>query len=195
MLPLACSKKSKAPLQSCGAVSRLALLTMLAIVSVVVFVSVPRLRSFALHENESDARYIAGLLAAQLAQRSPAELAASELRIQDLASTPLVARALSDGDYLEHGGLLRRHGFLFRVVQVEGAEGHPARPKGTVLAGQRPVFAIQAWPWRHGRTGSATLLATDNGLIFRHPNHAGTWNGPLESKPRLSSWQGWSLEP
>ena len=175
--------------------SALGLLTMFAIVSVVIFVSVPRLRSFALNENESDARFIASLLAKELGRLSGELPGDSTPRIEGLSLSPSVRQALSDGEFSEEGVLLRRHGFLFRVVRVDSAEGQPEYEAGTALAGERPVFAVQAWPWRHGRTGSAALLATEDGLLFRHQNRSAHWNGPLQVHENLDDWGGWRLLP
>jgi len=165
--------------------------SLLAVVSVLVFVSLPRLRGLARSENEADARAIVELLGRELVLRRPTPDSAAPT-VQALADTKVVTQALSDADFLADGRLLRRHGYLFTVVRLEG--GAPPLPPGVVLAGEplRPgaPLAVQAWPWAHGRTGTASLLGTSDGRLLRHANEHGRWAGSEEPGP-LTSWDGW----
>ncbi len=173
-----------------------------AIVSVLVLVSMPRLRVFARTENEADARDTARLLARELATHFEDADGTFELPlIESLSSRGPVAKSLSDADFLDDGALLRRHGYLFAVVPLETGTQAPATP-GTVLAAetrdaaaQLPRFAVRAWPWRVGRTGSAALLATAQGEVYRHPNATARFDGPLEPVRPVVSWDGWRRLP
>lgn len=177
-----------------GGMSLTGLLSLVAVVSVLVFISVPRLRGFAQNENEADARDTVRLLARQLGDRADGQ-PLSLPRIDLLAASDSVSRGLSDADYLSGGRLLRRHGYLFAVVALE-VDGPPPTLPGTVrAAGGRPRLAIRAWPWKHGLTGSAALLCTASGDVLRHANGPLTWNGPDAGFDALSSWDGWRPVP
>ena len=167
-------------------------ITIAAIVSVLVFVSLPRLRTMALHENELDARATALALARELPLHDEDSRAvpaiATLLRVNELS------RQLADSELLDGGRRLRRHGYVFEVVRL------PEEP--LVLAGfglarlamARPGPAarlgVLAWPWRHGRTGSAALLATREAL-WEHENVPVRWEGPAPAAGLLEDWRDW----
>jgi len=187
--------------------------SLLAVVSVLVFVSLPRLRSFARHENEVDARATVRLLADELAawweQHGGADgpwgaggfvgPGASDLlpTVADLVRSPAVEHALSDSDFARDGRILRRHGYVFTVVLLDGWPADAASAAGVVRAAGGPAIplGVQAWPWRYGHSGRAALLGTADGLVFRHPNTGARWNGvPSEAgtaEPAPWSWEGW----
>jgi len=136
----------------------------LGLIALVVFlVSLPRLRSFALKENETDAVRalrvlaedavahpealdsggIAGLLAASSGHR---------LRLEDVEILP--------------DARLRRHGYLF-------ASAEPAPGRRILLA----------WPWEHGRTGFAVFAADSSGALRGLSNADGRFSGPGRPPP------------
>ena len=174
--------------------SFMGLVSLTAIVSVVVLVSLPRLRGFARHENVADARDTARLLARELGALGVAD-DAEPPAIRELSERAAVAKALSDTDFLADGRLLRRHGYLFAVVRVRAPTPPPVEPGAVFAAETGPVLAIRAWPWKVGRTGSAALLATTRGAVFRHPNADALWNGPIEPFAPLDTWDGWRRLP
>ncbi|MCC6408463.1 MAG: hypothetical protein IT453_14970 [Planctomycetes bacterium] len=141
-------------------------LTLVAISAVVVMISLPRLREFALRENENDARVLLGRLASTLevhAAERPAHVA-------DLvAAGDGLAQWMTDAEYLEDGKLLRRHGYLFDVVQ-----------------GPDERLAVRAWPWHAGRTGSRVFVDLVGAAPLVHPNDAARWSG-LAGAPELAT--------
>lgn len=174
--------RARAGLSGPGAVS------IAAVVTVLVFVSLPRLSGLARHENESEARATATYLARSLAARSAQPGGAAS--IADLVGDDAFARDLADSELLEGGRLLRRHGYLFELVRL------PAESPGTALDPAAPAVepaprAIRAWPWRHGSTGGAALLATANGALYLHPNTPPLWEGPRPRQAWLADWDGW----
>lgn len=187
--------------------------SLLAVVSVLVFVSLPRLRSFAQHENEVDARATVRLLAEQLEvwwqEHGGADgpwgaggfvgPGASALlpTVADLMRSPEVEHALSDSDFARDGRVLRRHGYVFTVVLLDERPVDAEPASGVVRAAGGPAIplGVQAWPWRFGHSGRASLLGTADGLVFRHPNTGARWNGlpnePAGADPAPWSWEGW----
>jgi len=157
--------------------------SLVAIATVVLLVSLPRLRDFALRENESDAQRLVsrlGLLDARDAQgargtQGPASPARS---IRELVeSQPALARQLDDAEFLEGGTLLRRHGYLFDLALDS--------------TGVSSARALRGWPWAHGRTGfTAFAWLPDRGMTA-HANPAGLWSGPLRP-PDLEEIAQWS---
>ncbi|MBI5431939.1 MAG: hypothetical protein HZA52_03805 [Planctomycetes bacterium] len=141
-------------------------LTLVAIAAVVVVISLPRLREFALRENENDARVLLGRLASTLevhAAERPAQVA-------DLvAAGDGLAQWMTDAEYLDDGRLLRRHGYLFDVVRGPGE-----------------CLAVRAWPWRAGRTGSRVFVDFVGAAPLVHPNAGARWSGPTGA-PELAT--------
>jgi hypothetical protein len=146
--------------------------TLVAVGLVVLLVSLPRLRDFALRENEGDARALV-LRLAQLAERD----ASGGLNVEQIVSTdPTLARQLDDVEFLEQGRLLRRHGYLFEVLAGEESERACAR--------------VRAWPWKHRRTGYAAFAWTREHALVGDSNSGGTWSG-LGAPPTVdrASWR------
>jgi hypothetical protein len=156
--------------------------TLAAIASVLVLVSLPRLRGFALHENEQDALETTRLLARAVADArsngAGAAGAARDVAIGAIAGAPPLARQLRDAEVLADGQLLRRHGYLFEVV----------------APGEGAGLAVRAWPWRHGRTGRIALVGRGDGEVLANSNADGRWSGPLAPPTPPSSGplaEGW----
>jgi hypothetical protein len=135
-------------------------LTLGLVVLVVVLVSLPRLRGFALRENEQDAARLIARLGEQAQRRPLDDLAAL------LASRGALRRDLEDAELVADGRLLRRHGYLF------------ALDRGLLGAAQ-----LRAWPWKHGQTGSAAFLWSAERGLWIHSNRAGRFSGPAAAPP------------
>jgi hypothetical protein len=136
---------------------------------VVVLVSLPLLRRFALHENETDAIRALRALGEEMVARPPAgsppELAAL------VASSP-GRRMLSEDLEVLADGRLRRHGYMF--AWVGGDDGERAPGAGG---------AIVAWPWEHGRTGLAAFAIEPGGPVLGLANADGRYSGPRRRPP------------
>jgi hypothetical protein len=130
---------------------------------VVVLVSLPRLRRFALRENEIDAiravRTLAEEALANAETGAPGNLAAL------FAATTGRRARLEDVEALPDGRL-RRHGYVFDWI--EGEEGGSA---------------IVAWPWEHGRTGLAVFASEPGGPLLGLSNADGRYSGPQHPPP------------
>jgi hypothetical protein len=122
---------------------------------VVVLVSLPRLRRFALRENETDAAHMLRVLW-------------NEAETQGVTLHPGVLGALfgpgtglqnrSEDVELLDDGRLRRHGYLFETSH------------GRTFIG--------AWPWEHGRTGLGAFSISSERGVLGHENQDGTFSGP-----------------
>lgn len=143
---------------------------LVAIGIVVLLVSLPRLREFALRENEEDAR----ALVQRLAGLATREVQAAEKPSIEalLASDPSAKRQLDDVEYLDGGQRLRRHGYLFEV-------GHAA--DGTY---------VRAWPWEWRKTGTSAYAWTAGKELVAHPNAEGRWSGP-DAPPQVAGDSQW----
>jgi hypothetical protein len=128
---------------------------------VLVLVTIPLLRSLALHENERDALRALDLLAPAVLSPGASERPFPEL----LGADGELARRLPDTRLLDGGRVLFHHGYLFEVVA------------GT--AGERQ---LRAWPLRHGETGLGVFWSPRPGEVLGHPNRGALWSG-LESAP------------
>jgi len=186
-------------------VTPIGILAVAAVVAVLVSVSLPRLRGFARHENEADAAATVQVLARELGMLAQQGHVPT---IGELTRSEPVAHVLSDAELLEQGTLLRRHGYLFAVVEIEVAVRDQAPPPvpldsssiaGVVHAAGAPPapppnsgVAIRAWPWRCDRTGCAAFTGTVEGRLWQHANDAEHWNGPLAAARTHRSWTGWS---
>ena len=164
------------PARRAGAarISAAGVASLAAILAVLVFVSLPRLRSLAQQENEADAHgtleLFRGALPVLAAERPTTALPPS---IEELAESDTIAHGLSDGEFLDHGRVLRRHGYLFRVVD------------GGVLA----------WPWKHAATGRSAFLLTPAGQILQHANVPRLWDGPDVATTQVVDVAGWAPLP
>jgi len=130
---------------------------------VVVLVSLPKLRHFALHENESDAIRAVRMLGDDALDHE--ELFASGRLAALVDAVPGRRRHLEDLETLADGKL-RRHGYVFEWI--EGEDG------GT---------AIVAWPWEHGRTGVAVFAVVPGGPVFGLSNADGRYGGARRPPP------------
>jgi len=127
---------------------------LLAVGAVVLLVSLPRLREFALRENESDAQSLLQRLGEAWSQDAYAAESVRGL----LEATPSMEQRLEDVELLQEGRLLRRHGYLFELRRTDAG------------------VCAEAWPWEHGRTGLAAYRWTPEGLAAT-PNSEGGWSG------------------
>lgn len=168
-------------------------LTLVAIVSVVVLVSLPRLRGFAQLQNEQDAiaatRRIAALVA-DLAEEASLHAPGRIPTIAEVVERNELGPELVDLELLDGGRLMRRHGYLFRIEAGLSAPGPAAESYGgrTVLAGEpQPVAGVVAWPWRASSTGRAVFLGL-GADVFGHRNETCAWSGP--QAPPEGPWSG-----
>lgn len=185
--------KSRVGLSPAGTVS------LAAVVAVLVFVSLARLRPLMTHENEVDASQTVQLLAAQLdswrAERGNQSLVPS---LEELAAEATVRQALSDGLFEEDGRVLKRHGYLFTVVELPPLPAPQQPESGTVQAAEssppplQPQLGVRAWPWKHGSSGRLALVCTADGRVFRHANTPPLWSGAEAAAELSPDWTGWS---
>lgn len=139
--------------------------TLVAVVAVVVIISVPRLADFARRENERDVVRLLRSVQPMLAEAQSSE--PMPLGMQALvAHAPRFRRLFDDATYLEEGTLLKRHGYLFELVQYDETEAHPQR------------LGVRAWPWKHGQTGFAAFWVVSDGPVWGHLNSNSSWSGP-----------------
>lgn len=154
-------------------------LTVIAVLVVVVLVSIPRLRGFALRENELDAMRMLRALAAQPAPANGERLHAGQSKSSNggRALAALVAqdtglcRRLEDLEFLA-GGHLRRHGYLFDLSSEK-----PGEPM------------LRAWPWDHGTTGRGAFVWTPQRGLLGYANTDGRFSG-LDGAPSPSEVDG-----
>jgi hypothetical protein len=161
-------------------------LTLAAVALVVLLVSLPRLRDLALRENESDAAWLAGRLAALCVQDETLPLQAL------LERDPLLDRQVDDAEFLDGGRVLRRHGYLFEVLSVPpvggpGEQGAGEQGERAEAAGR----AVRAWPWEAGRTGRVALVWTPQSGLIGHLNGDGRWSGTRPPPPGAVGGEGW----
>lgn len=161
-------------------------LTLAAVGLVVLLVSLPRLRDLALRENEADAAWLVTRLADACGQSEAHEVQAL------IRGVPALDRQVDDAEFLEGGRLLRRHGYLFEVVQLEPLE----LEVGAGSTGSDPVAAhapraIRAWPWQAGRTGRMALVWTAASGVVGDPNPGGRWSGQAPPDPESAVAEAW----
>jgi hypothetical protein len=167
--------------------------SLVAVVAVLVVVSVPRLRRLALQENEADARTTSQLLARALneCKRRDAHLPA----MHELLHAPLLEGTLADAELLEHGTLLRRHGYLFEVTQLGPELALPDAVLAVLRGDGSPLAdlpAVRAWPWAYGDTGESAFLCTCTGASLKHANSPPKWEGLASAGAILDDPRGWS---
>ena len=144
--------------------------TLFAIGLVVLLVSLPRLRRFAIRENETDAIHALRILSSDALEHGEV-LSAGGLGAL-LAASPAHQNRLADVELLDDGRL-RRHGYLFDAV-----ESAPGR------------WTLRAWPWEHGRTGLGAFRARD-GALAGFANRGGRYSGPASPPPAEPPSEGW----
>lgn len=130
--------------------------TLTAILVVVLVVSLPRLHSHTLHQNERDAIQAARMLGKSVFAMESAP-ALAELLKEDRS----LEHRLEDVEVLEQGRVLRRHGYLFDITHT--ASG---------------ATALRAWPWNCGETGYGAFILRSDGELLGHPNKESRWSGP-----------------
>ena len=148
---------------------------LVAVGLVVLLVSLPRLREFALRENETDA----ASLVARLGRLCASSVRAAERGdVRDLIASDLtLERQLDDAEFLEDGALLRRHGYLFEILDRDSAGSAGAR--------------VRAWPWQCRKTGTAAFAWTDAQVLVGHSNSDGAFSG-LAARPVVTDQAaGW----
>jgi len=180
--------------RTCFGLSFSGALSLAAVVLVLVVVSVPRLQDLARQENEADARVTAELLARAL-RTLPA---ASEPSLRDLVRRPELSGGLSDAELLQHGSLLRRHGYLFEVTRLSPSLSLPAAPL-SLLSGDPGALAgmpaIRAWPWAHGSSGEIAFLVTAAGACLLRDDTALRWHGLESAGVVVDELTGWRAAP
>lgn len=161
--------------------------TLLAIGLVVVLVSLPRLRAFALRENELDALRMLRVLASDARALGPVMHAGG---LGALLATHGDHRVRFEDLELVDGGRLRRHGYLFDAVPVAvpglaAGDGRLAArdAHGASIAVQR--WVLRAWPWEHGRTGLGAFEILPGGEVHGCANDDGAFSGPFGAPPPL----------
>ena len=154
--------KSKLPSSS-------ALLSLCAIATVVIFVALPSLRSFAMNQNEIDAVRVIEALRQSALESQEHGFGQSEEFVR-LHSD--LEHRFGDLEYLPELNLMRAHGYLFGLSQEAG----------------EPVFT--AWPWAFGRTGRSVFRVAPKGRVLACANAQGLWSGsrPNQTVQSLSNW-------
>jgi hypothetical protein len=156
-------------------------LTLVAVGVVVLLVSLPRLREFALDENEGDARRLVAHLGELLSSPVHAadEPAADPANVEQLIhGSRELARQLDDAEYLDQGRLLRRHGYLFEL---------------TPRASPGSVTGVRAWPWHYRQTGLSAFAWTPDAGLQGHANDGGRWSGPQQPPNAPDLAAGWKV--
>jgi len=168
-------------------------LSLVAVVAVLVVVSVPRFEGIARAENEADAHVTAQLLAHALGSIGGAK----QVSMRELLRRPELQGNLADAELLLHGTLLRRHGYLFEITGLDPSLSLPAAPL-SLLTGERgalcSILAIRAWPWS-GSSGGAAYLVTAAGASLLHPNTLSFWHGLQSAGALVESLAGWQPAP
>jgi len=144
--------------------------TVLGILLLVVLVTLPRLRSMAIQENELDAMRTLGVLGGEV---FAAEKASPERLGQLFEGESALDRRLADTRVTADGRLLERYGYLFELVESEDGP------------------CLRAWPVEEGRTGQGAFwLDADLGLRG-DANQGSQWSG-LEKPPTPSDARTWN---
>jgi hypothetical protein len=151
-------------------------LTLFLIGLVVVLLSLPRLRRFALRQNELDAIALLEAFGGDMSE-FPEGLVAGGLPGL-LAANPRHENRFEDLELLP-GSLLRRHGYLFDAEET--------RP------GQ---WTLRGWPWDYGRTGLGCFVFSARGGLLGNQNQGGASAGPGRAPDAglaLAGQAGWCL--
>jgi len=163
-----------------------------AVLAVFLVVSLPRLQGLARLENESDACATAELFVRTLAALDET---APGAHFRTLAERADLGRALTDGEWLEEGRLLRRHGYLFELCPPPAAlqAAGLSLALTAALPARAPRFAVRTWPWS-ADTGRSVFVASECGAVLAHANDDGRWRG-LERRPEARELSGWRRLP
>ena len=148
------------------------LLALCAVGAIVVLVSLPRLRDWALRENEIDALRFARHLASLLEEQHGSAANVGEL----LAADPEWESSQRDAAVLRGGQLLRRRGYLFD------------------LASSSDGAVVRAWPWEQGQTGLGAFVVLQGGASFGHANADQSCSGPERPPPLGQALAGAPIE-
>lgn len=143
--------------------------TLTAILVVVLVVSLPRLHSLTLHQNERDAIQAARMLGNSVFAMD-GELALAEF----LKDDKNLEHRLEDVEVLEQGRVLRRHGYLFDLTHTTSGD-----------------TALRAWPWSCGETGYGAYILTAGDGLRGHPNKDSRWSGPGRAPIALDADPSW----
>ena len=141
-----------------GGLATIDYLTLFLIGLVVVLVSLPRLRRFALRENELDAIALLQDLGADMAEFGQGLPAGGIAGL--LAANPRHENRFEDLEVLPDGAL-RRHGYLF-----DAQETHPGQ------------WVLRGWPWEHGHTGLGAFVYSPALGLLGNENASGACDGP-----------------
>jgi hypothetical protein len=146
-------------------------LAIVSIVGVVILVSIPRLRAFAVRENELDAVHMLRALAMQPAPIGGEQAGNDLARL--VARDPALQRRLEDVECLDNGRL-RRHGYLFDMTMMR-----PGEPM------------LRAWPWNHGQTGRGAYVWTPQRGLIGCSNADGRFSGPQSPPAAADIGEQW----
>lgn len=144
--------------------------TILGILLLVVLVTLPRLRSLAIHENEMDALRTLGVLGGEV---FAAESAAPDRLGALFTPESGLERRLADTRVLEDGRLLVRYGYLFELVDDRTGRG------------------VRAWPVEHGRTGQGAFWLDAERGLHGSSNREARWSG-VERPPAPADVRAWN---
>ncbi len=159
-----------------GGLTAVDYMTLFLIGLVVVLVSLPRLRRFALRENELDAIALLESLGGDMSEQAESLPAGGIAAL--LASSPRHENRFEDLELLA-GGELRRHGYVFDAIEIGPGE-----------------WALRGWPWEHGHTGLGAFVYSPARGLFGNPNTRGSWDGPgraPDAIQALSEGTGWRV--
>jgi len=131
-------------------------ITLGAILVVVLVVSLPRLHALTIQQNERDA-----IQATRMLGQSVFAMESDPMLADLLQENQSLEHRLEDVEVLEHGRVLRRHGYLFDLAHTRTG-----------------ALTIRAWPWNCGETGYGAFILTSDGGLRGHPNEDSLWSGP-----------------
>lgn len=151
--------------------------TILGILLLVVLVTLPRLRSLAIHENELDALRTLDILGGEVFAAEGARPERLGELFGESEESALLGRRLADTRVLEDGRVLLRYGYLFELV--EGPQGP----------------GVRAWPVEQGRTGQGAFWLGADLSLCGDANREARWSGPARppSPTDVRAWR--ELDP
>ena len=165
----------------------LSTVTIAAIVSVLILVSVSRLRGFLLHENEQDALGAVRMVTESLLESEPGTTIADLVRGNDLE------RRLPDAVFRQGDAVMESHGYFFEIVTLAPTAQPPARGfVRSVQAAPMEQQVVRAWPCIPGETGTTILIGLEDGTFLGHPNEGGHWGGLAAPPPLPATRADWA---